>query len=72
MICPARKIMDRPTMTAFPPPPEDPEYDEHSPAEGATAACSTWVSVGVNVVPATTQITIGNTDRLGCPPAHAR
>lgn len=47
-------------MTAFPPPLEDPEDDEHSPAERAAAAArSTWVSVGVNVVLATAQIIIG-------------
>lgn len=47
-------------MTAFPPPLEDPEDDEHSPAERAAAAArSTWVSVGVNVVLATAQIVIG-------------
>ncbi|CUI54617.1 Uncharacterised protein [Achromobacter xylosoxidans] len=47
-------------MIAFPPPLEDPEDDEHSPAERAAAAArSTWVSVGVNVVLATAQIVIG-------------
>ncbi|WP_241059290.1 cation diffusion facilitator family transporter [Achromobacter xylosoxidans] len=47
-------------MTAFPPPLEDPEDDEHSPAERAAAAArSTWVSVGVNVALATAQIIIG-------------
>ncbi len=47
-------------MTAFPPPLEDPEDDEHSPAERAAAAArGTWVSVGVNVVLATAQIVIG-------------
>ncbi|MFY3455547.1 cation transporter [Achromobacter xylosoxidans] len=47
-------------MTAFPPPLEDPEDNEHSPAERAAAATrSTWVSVGVNVVLATAQIVIG-------------
>ncbi|KNY09490.1 cobalt transporter [Achromobacter piechaudii] len=47
-------------MTAFQPPPDDPEDSEHSPAERAAAASrSTWVSIGVNVVLATTQIIVG-------------
>ncbi|MGE8567740.1 MAG: cation diffusion facilitator family transporter [Achromobacter sp.] len=47
-------------MTAFQPPPDDPEDSAHSPAERAAAASrSTWVSVGANVVLATTQIFVG-------------
>jgi cation diffusion facilitator family transporter len=39
---------------------DDPEHAEHSPAERAAAASrSTWVSVGVNLVLTTTQITVG-------------
>jgi len=39
---------------------DDPEHAEHSPAERAAAASrSTWVSVGVNLVLAATQITVG-------------
>ncbi len=39
---------------------EDPEHDQHTPAERARAASrSTWVSVGVNLVLTVTQIVLG-------------
>jgi cation diffusion facilitator family transporter len=44
----------------FSPPPDDHEDPEHSPAERAAAASrSTWVSVAVNLVLTSTQITAG-------------
>ncbi|MGE8655822.1 MAG: cation diffusion facilitator family transporter [Achromobacter sp.] len=47
-------------MVPFPPPPDDPEDLAHTPAERAAAASrSTWVSVGVNVALASTQVTVG-------------
>lgn len=39
---------------------DDPEDDQHSPAERAAAASrSTWVSVGVNLILTITQIVVG-------------
>lgn len=47
-------------MTPFPPPPDDTEDLAHTPAERAAAASrSTWVSVGVNVALASTQVAVG-------------
>lgn len=47
-------------MSLMPPTPDDTEDTEHSPAERAAAASrSTWVSVAVNVVLTSVQITAG-------------